>query len=352
MGIERRRWVSELYLVTGGSGYFGSNLVGHLLEQGLQVRIFDCIDADDRPPGVELVCGDIRDQEAVRQACQDVTVVHHNVAMVPLAKDAGAFRSVNIDGTRNLLEAARCAGVRKVVHTSSSAIFGVPASNPVTEETKPSPGEAYGHAKLEAEQACRVYADNGLDVTMIRPRTIMGHGRLGIMQILFEWLRTGRNLPVFDGGDNIYQFVHAADLAAACIAAGRQSGSRVYNIGAEQFGSLRETLQGLIDHAGTGSRVRSLPMRPMQLGMQVASTLGISPLGAYHSLMYGRSLYFDITRAKRELDFQPRYSNIEMFCESYDWYLEHREQVMADQNRSHHRSALKQGVLKLVGRLL
>ena len=133
---------------------------------------------------------------------------------MPLAKDRGQFWSVNRDGTRILLDAARQAGVGKVVYTSSSAVFGIPEAVPVTIDTRPNPGEDYGRAKLAGEDLCRAANAGGLDVSIIRPRTILGHGRLGIMQILFDWVATGRDVPVFDGGHSTYQFVHADDLAA------------------------------------------------------------------------------------------------------------------------------------------
>jgi nucleoside-diphosphate-sugar epimerase len=272
--------------------------------------------------------------------------------MVPLAKDIDAFWSVNSTGTLNLLEASHAAGVRKLVYTSSSAVFGIPEQLPVDEYVTPRPAEAYGKAKLAGEEMCWRFADKGLDVSIIRPRTIMGHGRLGIMQILFDWVRQGRNVPVFDGGHNKYQFVHADDLAEACILAAQRPGPRAYNIGADRFGSMRETLQALVDHAQTGSRVKSVPSAPAVAAMKLTSALGLSPLGTYHSLMYGQDMYFDGARAHAELGWSARYSNAEMFCESYDWYLEHREAVLAQHTASHHRSAVKQGVLDLFSRLL
>src|SRR5205814_3400300 len=101
------------------------------------------------------VPGDVRDGATVRDACDGVDVVFHNVAQVPLARDRALFDSVNVVGTANVLVAARDAGVGKVVHTSSSAVFGIPDANPVTEETPCRPLESYGRAKLEAEVLCR-----------------------------------------------------------------------------------------------------------------------------------------------------------------------------------------------------
>ncbi|HYQ70319.1 MAG TPA: NAD-dependent epimerase/dehydratase family protein, partial [Gammaproteobacteria bacterium] len=275
-------------------------------------------------------------------------IIHHNVAQVPLAKNKQLFQQVNYDGTKNLLDAALENETRKVIYTSSSAVFGIPARNPVTEETRPNPMEAYGKEKYRAELLCQEYIDKGLDVSILRPRTIMGHGRLGIFQILFEWIREGYNVPVLGSGDNVYQFIHANDMASACIRAGERSGPAIYNCGAEKFGSMREVLEDLCAYANTGSRVRSLPMKPIVLGMKFTSLLGLSPLGAYHALMYGRSMYFDITRAKTELNWSPEFSNTEMFRESYQWYIDNRDRVYQEKGRSFHRSALNQRLLGLV----
>lgn len=347
---------SARQLVTGGSGYFGSVMVRELLDRGHDVRVFDLADAPDRPPEAELVAGDIRNPDDVARALDGIEVIHHNVAQVPLAKNAELFWSVNRDGVRVLLEAAQQAGVKKVVYTSSSAVFGRPKSNPVTEATPPSPGEEYGRAKLAGEELCHEFAARGLDVAIVRPRTIMGPGRLGIMQIVFEWIFGGYNVPVLGRGDNRYQFVHADDLADACIRAAEHPSpdgkADLYNIGAERFGTMRETLEALIAHAGTRSRVRSVPKTPAVLGMKVTGRLGLSPLGAYHALMYGEEMYFDVGKARDELGWQARYSNAEMFAHAYDWYVENREQVRDAKGASHHRSPVRQRILNLVKHVL
>ncbi len=339
-------------LITGGSGYFGSLLVRRLLERGATCRVFDLNDADDRPADVELVQGDIRDYNAIARACKGVDVVYHNVAQVPLAKDRALFESVNILGTDNLLKTALAARVRKVVYTSSSAVYGVPRSNPVTEAMTPSPREAYGKAKYEGEKLCHRYAGQGLDVSIIRPRTTMSHGRLGIFQILFEWISEGANVPVFGRGDNLYQFVHADDLGEACILAAERPGPATYNCGTDRFGTMREVLEHLCRHAGTGSKVRSVPQAPAVWAMKLTSLLHLSPLGPYHALMYGRSMYFDISKAQRELGWQPKYSNNEMFVESYEWYLRNRDKMLAATGGSYHRRAVNQGILRLINRVL
>lgn len=343
---------SDRVLVTGGAGYFGSALVDQLLARGHDVRVLDISDTAGAPEPVEYLRGDIRSRDDVARACRGAAVVYHCVAQVPLARDRALFESVNRDGTRILLEEATRAGVRKVVHLSSSAIFGVPDRNPVTEDTPPRPLEAYGCAKLDAETECARAVRGGLDVTIIRPRTILGHGRLGIFQILFEWARTGLNVPVLGGGANRYQFVHAMDLADACIRAAETSGAATFNIGATRFGTMREALEALVQHAASGSRVVSLPKTAAVIAMRLTSALRVSPLAPYHWLMYGESMYFDTAAARERLGWSPRYGNDEMLIESYDWYVANREGILAAGKRSPHRSALDQGVLRLVGRLL
>ena len=117
-------------LVTGGAGFFGSFIVNELLKNGHDVVSFDLNRIKLRHPKLTSIQGDIRDAAKVALACEDVDTVHHNVAQVPIAKDRELFDSVNLGGAKILADQCRLAGVRSVVYTSSSAVFGVPRSNP------------------------------------------------------------------------------------------------------------------------------------------------------------------------------------------------------------------------------
>jgi nucleoside-diphosphate-sugar epimerase len=334
-------------LVAGGGGYFGTAMVQRLLECGYTVRILDLVTPDDLPAGVEMHAGDIRDGRAVAAAVDGCEIVFNDVAQVPLSRHVPTIRSVNVDGTRRLLRAAARAGVTKVVHTSSSAVFGVPAANPVLPSTPPAPVEAYGRAKLDAEAECVAAIGRGLDVTIVRPRTILGHGRLGIFGILFEWVADGADVFVLGDGGNRYQFVHADDLAEACRLAGERPGPEVFNVGTDRFGTMRETLEGLCAHAGSGSRVRRLPAAPAAALMQAGSALHLLPFAPYHWTMYGKSLWFDIDHVRTALGWEPRWSNEDMVAQSYDWFVAHRADPPLP-GRSRHRTAARQGVLRVL----
>ncbi|MBX3549753.1 MAG: NAD-dependent epimerase/dehydratase family protein [Xanthobacteraceae bacterium] len=339
-------------LVTGGSGFFGSLLIERLAESNAHIRNFDLASADDHPTNVEFFKGDIRDAGAVHAACENIDVVFHCVAQQPLSKDPALMRTVNIEGTRNLLAAALDAKTKKVIFLSSTSIFGIPDELPIRRSTPPKPVEAYGRTKVAAEAVCREFIARGLDVTLIRPRTILGHGRLGIFQMLFEWIREGSNVPVLGKGDAEFQFIHARDLAAASILAAQKSGPAVYNIGTDRFGTTRAMLEALCAHAATGSKVKSVPDAPTRALMALTTKLGLSPLGNYHYLAYSKPSYFDISDAVSELGWRPQYSNDEMLIESYDWYLAHRDEVMRSKWASPHKSGVKQGVLKFMVKLL
>ena len=282
---------------------------------------------------------------------EECDVIFHNVAQVPLAKNKDLFYSVNIDGTQNIIDSAFKNKVKKLIYTSTSAVFGIPKSNPVTEDTKPTPMEAYGKAKLEAEHMVLKNNADTLTTVVIRPRTILGHGRLGIFQILFDWIEKGYNIPVFDDGHNIYQFVHADDLAEACILAAENPVSGIFNCGADSFGSMRDTLQALCEHAKTGSKIRSLPKAIIKPLMKIAAFLNLSPLGGYHALMYGESLYFDINKAKRKLGWQPKHSSNSMLIESYEWYRQNKKYLPLTE-KSHHQKPVKQRLLGVIGKCL
>jgi nucleoside-diphosphate-sugar epimerase len=345
--------MNKKVLITGGSGYFGETLTQKLIDKGYDCSIYDLNKpSNDLIKNVKYFDGDIRDFDKVNKACKDIEIIFHNVAQVPIAKNKYLFESVNNIGTKNILDAAKNNKCEHFIYTSSSAIYGVPKENPVNELTMPSPVEAYGKAKLDGENACIAY-ENNFKVTTIRPRTILGGGRLGIFQILFEWIYQNQNIPVFDNGDNIYQFVHTEDLAEACIQTMILQKSGAFNIGAKNYGSMRETLQFLLDNSNKKSSIRSIQSKKVIPFMHLASKLGISPLGPYHAKMYGKSMYFDITKSEDILNWTPKYSNKEMILQSYNWYISNREEILNPKtNLSAHKSAMKQKVLWLVGKYL
>jgi nucleoside-diphosphate-sugar epimerase len=113
---------------------------------------------------------------------------------------------------------------------------------------------------------------------------------------------------------------------------------------------MRATLEALVDHAGTGSRVLSLPVRPAATAMRMLARLGMAPFAPYHWLLYGESLWFDTTKARTELGWEATQSNDAMMIESYEWFLAHRHELDTMRG-SHHQSPARMGLLRVLRRV-
>lgn len=339
------------HLVTGGSGFIGNLIARRLHARGQPVRVLDIWEDPSRPREIEFVRCDIRDRAGVAEAMRGVDVVHHNVALVPLSKAGRDFWAVNVDGARVAAEQACKAGVKTFIHMSSSAVFGVPEKCPVTNDSPLIPAEIYGRAKLAGEIAVREVCErSGTSLIVIRPRTTLGEGRLGIFQILFQWIFENRKIYVIGDGNQPFQFVHAHDLMDAYMLAMDAEKPGNYNVGTNSFGTLREALEGLIKYAGSQSRVAGLPLGLTISTLRILDWLRLSPLAPWHYLTYHKAFYFDV-KPLLDLGWKPRYSNDEMFRESYHWFLENRERLAAEAAVSPHRRVVKQRLLGLLKKL-
>ncbi|MBI3418901.1 MAG: NAD-dependent epimerase/dehydratase family protein [Proteobacteria bacterium] len=335
-----------LHLITGGSGFVGSNIAWRLAARGEAVRVLDLWKAEDLTPTAEFVRADINDAESVMRAMRGVDYVHHNAAAVPLAKAGKNYWKVNVEGTANVLRAAAAAKVKMFSHMSSSAIFGSPGKMPITNATPLKPVEIYGRAKREADILVqKAHTEGTLPTCCIRPRTIIGPGRLGIFQILFDWIKHGAPVLLIGTGNHLFQFVHADDLADVSILACLQKKPGLYNVGTDRFGTLREDLGALIKSAGSKSRVQGLPTAPAIAALTVLDRLGLSPLSPWHYLTYHKPYYFDSAPVTQALGWKPKYGNQEMLIEAYQWFLAHEKEA-GQEGGSFHKSIVPQGILK------
>jgi nucleoside-diphosphate-sugar epimerase len=336
-----------LHLVTGGSGFVGSNIARLLRERGEEVRVLDTWRDDSQRSDIKFILADINDREAVEKAMRGVDYVHHNVALVPLAKAGKRYWTVNVEGTRTALEVARAAKVKMFCHMSSSAIFGSPTRMPITNGSPREPVEIYGRAKLAAEELVIRAGREGMPVSSIRPRTIVGTGRLGIFEILFDWIKDGANIYVIGSGTYPFQFVHVDDLCEVSIQSAVQEKPGLFNVGTNEFGSLRDDLGALIRHAGTKSKIKSLPVW-LAIGILMAlDKLRLSPLGPWHYLTYHKPFYFDIKPTMDALGWTPKYNNVTILTGAYDWFISSQRQA-ATGGMSFHKQSVKQGILRVL----
>src|SRR2546426_5134088 len=315
-----------LWSISGGAGFLGLHLARRLLADGHEVRPLDVVSLDDAEleRSVDERRGDIRDRESVRKLVDGADVVVHAAAALPIQASRESIRSVNVGGTENVLRAARDAGVQRVVFISSTAVYGVPDKHPIEEDDPLVGGGWSGESKIDAEALCRVAA---VDTTIVRPKTFVGPERLGVFEILFDWIREGRRIYVLGKGHNRYQLLAVEDLVDAIVraAAVPEAAGETLNVGATAFGTVREDLGALIAHAQSSSRLQPVPAKPAEVALRALELLHLSPLAEWHYKTAHRDSFVDVTKAQRLLGWHAELSNAEALCRTYDWYLAHRD---------------------------
>jgi nucleoside-diphosphate-sugar epimerase len=341
------------YLITGGAGFLGINLIRYLLARGHKVRSIDIAPFDyPERDAVEVIQGDIRDRATVERAMSGVDIVVHAAAALPLYSKEAIF-STDIEGTRILLESASSHGVSRFIHISSTAVYGIPDHHPLLEDDRLEGVGPYGEAKIRAEQLCLEYRARGLCVPIIRPKTFVGPERLGVFELLYDWAFDGRNFPLLGKGDNRYQLLDVEDLCAAiylCATGDRDLVNDTFNVGAQQFGTMRDDFQAVLDHAGHGKRVIGFPARPLIWTLKVLELLHLSPLYRWVYETAAKDSFVSIERIETRLGFAPKYSNREALIRNYDWYVANRAKIRGTSGISH-RAPWKQGILRLAKRL-
>ncbi|HVL59447.1 MAG TPA: NAD-dependent epimerase/dehydratase family protein [Burkholderiaceae bacterium] len=337
----------ECCLVTGGSGFLGINLIRHLLQLGYRIRSLDIAPFDyPERTRIDAVLGDIRDTAAVRAAMQGVDTVVHAAAALPLAEPREIL-STGIDGTRILLEQAAAAGVSRFVFTSSTSVYGIPRHHPLF-ETDPLHGVGpYGASKIAAERLCEQARGRGMCVPVLRPKSFVGPERLGVFEILYEWAYEGRAFPVLGSGSNRYQLLDVADLCeviARCLVLEPERVDETFNVGAKQFGTMRENVQAVLDRAGHGRRAVSIPAAPAIAALRLLRALGWSPLYEWIYETAACDSFVSIERLESRLGISPQRSNEDALTANYDWYVAHRDEH-AGRTGVSHRVPWKQGFL-------
>jgi len=329
------------WAISGGSGFLGRRLARRLAAAGVRVRSLD--PAPLAEPGIEAIVGDIRRASDATALCGGADVLVHAAAALPTAGATATMRSVNVDGTAVLLQAAAAAGVPRIVAISTAVVYGL-QHPPLAESAGPQPIEPYGRTKLEAERRCLAAG-----AVVLRPTAFLGPGRLGVFGILFRFVREGRRVYTLGSGRNHYQLLDVDDLVdAILLAVDRPVSGETFNLGAAGVGTVREDLEELIRHAGTTSRVTPLPAAPARLALAAMARTGLSPLSRWHYASADKDVVLDTARARAQLAWTPRFTNAGTLARAYDSYV--REGV-ALQTGDTHRFPWRERALAVVRKL-
>jgi nucleoside-diphosphate-sugar epimerase len=367
-------------LITGGAGFLGYHLAHFLALRGAQPFILDIAPANlaEYPPGTIFHVGDVRDAATVRHACRfpsasrpvgppgnprqaaesggetrPIDVVVHAAAALPLWRSDDIW-TTNAGGTRVVLEEARRTGVPRVVFLSSTAVYGVTDKHATDEDFRLVGVGPYGESKIVAERLCHDARLQGYCVPVLRPKTFIGTGRLGVFQILYDWVHGGKRIPVLGSGHNRYQLLDVQDLCDAIwrvATAPPVLANGTYNVGATRFGTVREDVGALCAHAGTGARVFPVPAWPAKLALRTLEAAHLSPLYRWIYDTADKNSYVSSERIRRALGWQPRYSNAESLIRAYDWYFANRAHAQSATGITH-RDAWEQRAIGVLKRLL
>lgn len=220
------------YLVTGGAGFIGSHLVEALLEQGHRVRVLDNCSTGNReylPLRAELVVADITNYDAIRPSFLGCDGVFHIAGLPNVQRSIDQPKEthdVNLTGTLHVLEAARVAGVRRIVFASSAAVYGDQGALPHHEGMEPKPKSPYALQKLIGEEYCRSYARMGaLETVCLRLANIYGpHASdagvyANVIPLFLRQAAAGQPLTITGDGEQTRDYIHVSDVVQATIAA-------------------------------------------------------------------------------------------------------------------------------------
>jgi nucleoside-diphosphate-sugar epimerase len=342
------------FLVTGGAGFMGINLIRFLLERGHEVRSYDIAPFSypevDR---IEELRGDIRNLSLHDKAFEGIDAVVHCAAALPLAEPE-EIHSTNVGGTRALLESAERLGTGRFIHISSTAVYGIPDHHPLIEDDKMIGVGAYGESKVQAEHVCSEFRNRGMILPILRPKSFVGPERLGAFELLYDFAYDGHNFPVLGSGDNLYQLLDVDDLDQAvllCAAGADEIVNDTFNVGAAQYGSLRQSFQAVLDRAGHGKRVIGFPAGPAVWTLRALEAMHLSPLYKWIYETAGKESFVSIDKITKRLGYAPEHSNEEALIRNFEWYVANRDRISQAAGITH-RVPWKRGALSLLRKVL
>ena len=328
----------------------GVNLVRYLLERGHDVRSYDLQPFAYPEQGqIDELQGDIRNLDLHDHAFDGVDVVVHCAAALPL-ETPEEIHSTNVDGTRLLLETAEKKGIDRFIHTSSTAVYGIPDHHPLIEEDPMHGVGPYGTSKVEAEHVCHKFRDRGMCLTVLRPKSFVGPERLGAFELLYDFAYTGHNFPVLGSGNNIYQLMDVDDLNQAVLLsalANPEIANDTFNVGAGEYGSLRQAFQAVLDRAGHNKRIIGFPEAPAIWTLRALEAMHLSPLYKWIYETAGKDSFVSLDKITDRLGYAPSHSNENALIRNYEWYLANHDSISQAAGVSH-RVPWKKGALKLL----
>jgi len=342
-------------LITGGAGFLGLHLAKYFSKKKFDVFLLDIGDFDknEYPRNCHFIKSDIRDYTSILRHTKGMDYVIHAAAALPL-QEAEDIYMVNVGGTKNVLKASLKNKIKRVIYISSTAVYGVPKKHPIL-ETDPRAGVGpYGQSKIDAENLCFSYIKKGLNVTVIRPKTFLGTYRLGVFEILFDWIHDGKKIPLVGNGNNRYQLLDVDDLVEAVFLFLQRKlpSNYVFNIGAEKFTTVKKDFEIFFNTINSKSKIISTPAFLVKKALWIFEKLKLSPLYQWVYDTADKDSFVSLKKLTQKLKWHPKYSNSDALIKAYRWYFKNYKEVKSRGSGLTHTVGWKQGVLGLIKKLM
>ncbi len=313
-----------MYLVTGGAGFIGSNLVTALANQHQKLRVIDIADRPNwMPKSIDYVQGSITDESDVRKACKGVDTIFHLASKLVDSKTSRkTFWETNVGGTKQLLDRAEECKVKRFVHMSTDMVYGKLPQIPCPESATTNPLGEYGKSKLAAEKVCEEHSKK-LKIATLRPCVVVGPGRGGLFSLMFNWIVQNKKIPWVGSGKNQMQMIDVSDLVMACLSVAGKEG--IFNVGSDNVPALREQIEWLVEQSHFRSGVVPLPARSAKLAIGFFSKLDLIPIDTEQFEFLDSDRILDTRKLKKE-GWLPKFDNKTMMLNAFKWFLAHKNE--------------------------
>lgn len=320
------------HIIFGGDGFVGRHLAPRLLADGHEVIVADIVKSDlahygERDGKARFVHCDVTDAGSVQAVGIKADDMVYNLSakmLSPLqvrAKRHDFFFPVNYHGTVHIIEAMARADASKLVHFTTDMIYGHTVTMPMTEEHPVAPLGEYGLSKLKTEELAAQWRKEGMQISLFRPRLIIGPGRLGILEKLFKLIDWNLPVPMIGSGKNPYQFISVFDCAVAARAAFKAGvPNEAYNLGSLNPPPVRKLLGDLIAHAGSKSLLIPTPGWAVKRTLDLFDLINMPIMDPEQYLIADEECVLDVSKGERELGWIPQYRDEDMLIAAYSEY--------------------------------
>ncbi|MEX6506851.1 NAD-dependent epimerase/dehydratase family protein [Jiella sp. M17.18] len=316
------------HILFGGDGFVGRHLAQKLIQDGESVLVADIVKSDlAHYQRCEFVHTDVTDPAAIaRLPIRPEDMVYNLSAkmlspIMPRAKRHDFFYPVNYFGTQNIIHAMDKAGAPNLVHFTTDMIYGHTVTTPMTEDHPVAPLGEYGQSKQDTEVLAAEWRKRGMNISLFRPRLIIGPGRLGILEKLFKLIDHNLPVPMIGSGKNPYQFISVFDCAEAARLAWKAGvPNEAYNLGSLNPPPVRKLLGDLIRHAGSKSFLVPTPAWAVKRTLDFLDLLNKPLMDPEQYLIADEECVLDVSKGKRDLNWVPQYRDEDMLIAAYSEY--------------------------------